>query len=174
MRARSLQPAFDSEHRLDRDRERIDVVDGNDLSTAYRPDELTGAAVVADDDRRPAEQGFERHEAEDFVAGWVDDHVRCGERVETVATLEEADVHRACVALQDVSRQPGSHVASGDDEPRIAVANLFERSQRHVRALAWRQFGEQQHHRRVAQAMTLPKTAALWRWVELGQIDRVW
>ena len=47
-------------------------------------------------------------------------------------------------------------------------ANLLERSQRHVGALARRQLGEQQDHRRVAEAMTVPKAAAIRRRVELA------
>ena len=51
----------------------------------------------------PAEQRFERDQAEDFVLRRIDDDVRGGERVEAVATFEQADVQRRASASRRLS-----------------------------------------------------------------------
>ena len=48
-------------------------------------------AVVADHDRCAGEQRFEGNQAEDFVARGVDDDVCGGQRVQAIATGEQAD-----------------------------------------------------------------------------------
>ncbi len=55
----------------------VDVTVRNRLATADAGDHFAAAAVVADHDRRAAVERFKRHQAEDLVAGWIDND-RCG------------------------------------------------------------------------------------------------
>ena len=71
------------EDRFDGGGQGADICVRNCLAPAGHRDDLATAAVVADDDRRSAQQGFERDKAEDFVTGRIDDDGSGSERVKS-------------------------------------------------------------------------------------------
>ena len=103
----------------DRSREPFAVTVRRGYTAADLGDELTAAVVIANDHRRAADQCFGCHQPEDFIARRVDEHVRRGQRIESLAAGQQADAPDRCVdfkrADQPVDAATRSHVVACDD-----------------------------------------------------------
>ena len=164
------------QHLRDRRAKRLDVA-RYDQTAACERDHFAASRVVCHDDRRAAEERFERDETEDLMLRWIDEHVGTRQKFETIATGHQSGEDDATLNAEVTCKGAGgmtaAHVVAGDDQRRLRRVERGEGTHQRRHPFARCEFSEIRHERAALHTRSRAEPFSTDRRLELLERKRV-